>query len=42
MIVFLILTFITNEVINQQLFASLGIMLGLLSLKFVSNQTQQK
>jgi hypothetical protein len=32
----------TNDVIIRQLFVSLGIILGAFSLKFVSNQTQEK
>lgn len=42
MIVFLIIAFITNDVIMRQLFVSLGIILGAFSLKFISNQTQEK
>ena len=42
MIVFLMIAFITNDVISRQLFASLGIIVGAFTSKFVSNQTQVK
>jgi hypothetical protein len=42
MILFLLIAFMTNDVIIRQLFVSLGIILGAFSLKFVSNQTQEK
>ena len=42
MILFLLIAFMTNDVIIRQLFVSLGIILVAFSLKFVSNQTQEK
>ena len=41
MMAFLLITLITDDVINHKLFSCLGIILGLLSLKFLSNQTHQ-
>jgi predicted branched-subunit amino acid permease len=37
----LLITLITNDVINNKVFSCLGIILGLLSLKFLSNQPQK-
>jgi hypothetical protein len=37
----LLITLITDDVINNKVFSCLGIILGLLSLKFVSNQPQK-
>lgn len=42
MIAFLMIAFITNDVISRHLFASLGIIMGAFTSKFVSNQTQVK
>lgn len=38
MIVFVIEAFLTKDIINSQLFASLGIITGALVIKFMSNQ----
>lgn len=38
MIAFLIMAFITKNVVNSQLFASLGIITGALTLKFLSTK----
>ncbi len=37
-IVFLLMAFVTNDVANEQLFASLGIITGALALKYLSTQ----
>jgi len=42
MMAFLIIAVITNDVINRQLFASLGIITGAFTSKFILNQTQVK
>ena len=38
MIAFLIMAFVTKDVVNSQLFASLGIITGAYASKFVSTQ----
>lgn len=42
MIAFLMIAHITNDVISRQLFASLGIITGAITSKFISDQTQVK
>jgi len=42
MMAFLIIAIITNDYINRQLFASLGIITGAFTSKFILNQTQVK
>jgi len=42
MMVFLMIAIISTDVINRQLFASLGIITGAFTSKFISNQTQVK
>jgi hypothetical protein len=42
MMVFLMIAVISNDVINRQLFASLGIITGAFTSKFLSNQTHVK
>jgi len=37
----LLITLITDDVLNHKLFSCLGIILGILSLKFASNQPQK-
>ena len=42
MMAFLIIAIISNNVVDRQLFASLGIIMGAFTTKFISNQTQVK
>jgi hypothetical protein len=42
MIVFIMLAILSNDMVDRQLFASLGIVMGAFTSKFISNQTQVK
>jgi hypothetical protein len=42
MIVFSMLAILSNDMVDRQLFASLGIVMGAFTSKFISNQTQVK
>jgi 4-hydroxybenzoate polyprenyltransferase len=42
MIAFLMIAVLSNDVVDRQLFASLGIVMGAFTTKFISNQTQVK
>ena len=42
MMVFIMLAILSNDMVDRQLFASLGIVMGAFTSKFISNQTQVK
>jgi len=42
MIVFIMIAFLSNDMVDRQLFASLGIVMGAFTSKFLSNQTHVK
>lgn len=42
MIVFIMLAILSNDMVDRQLFASLGIVMGAFTSKFISNQTHLK
>ena len=42
MMVFIMLAILSNDMVDRQLFASLGIVMGAFTSKFISNQTRVK
>ena len=42
MMVFIMLAILSNDMVDRRLFASLGIVMGAFTSKFISNQTQVK